>query len=51
MLQPGEVADATLRLIRSDLTGQVLDVRRHDSSSVEAAQAEPLRAERAPERR
>ena len=30
MLQPEEVAAATLRLIRSDLTGQVLDVRRHD---------------------
>ena len=29
MLQPDEVAAATLRLIRSDLTGQVLDVRRH----------------------
>jgi ribitol-5-phosphate 2-dehydrogenase (NADP+) / D-ribitol-5-phosphate cytidylyltransferase len=30
MLQPDEVAAATLRLILSDLTGQVLDVRRHD---------------------
>ncbi|HEX8025197.1 MAG TPA: SDR family oxidoreductase, partial [Candidatus Limnocylindrales bacterium] len=30
MLQPGDVAAATLRLVRSDLTGQVLDVRRHD---------------------
>ncbi len=30
MLQPEDVAAATLRLIRSDLTGQVLDVRRHD---------------------
>jgi len=30
MLQPDDVAAATLRLVRSDLTGQVLDVRRHD---------------------
>jgi ribitol-5-phosphate 2-dehydrogenase (NADP+) / D-ribitol-5-phosphate cytidylyltransferase len=30
MLQPDDVAAATLRLILSDLTGQVLDVRRHD---------------------
>jgi len=30
LLEMGEVAEATLRLIRSDLTGQVLDVRRHD---------------------
>jgi 2-C-methyl-D-erythritol 4-phosphate cytidylyltransferase len=30
MLQPRDVAVATLRLILSDLTGQVLDVRRHD---------------------
>jgi 2-C-methyl-D-erythritol 4-phosphate cytidylyltransferase len=30
MLQPTDVAIATLRLIVSDLTGQVLDVRRHD---------------------
>ena len=28
-----EVAAATLRLLRSDLTGQVLDVRRHDPAS------------------
>ena len=31
MLSAGEVAAATLRLIQSDLTGQVLDVRRHDA--------------------
>jgi ribitol-5-phosphate 2-dehydrogenase (NADP+) / D-ribitol-5-phosphate cytidylyltransferase len=31
MLQPVDVAGATLRLILSDLTGQVLDVRRHDA--------------------
>jgi ribitol-5-phosphate 2-dehydrogenase (NADP+) / D-ribitol-5-phosphate cytidylyltransferase len=30
MLQPRDVAVATLRLVLSDLTGQVLDVRRHD---------------------
>ncbi|MEJ7696332.1 MAG: SDR family oxidoreductase [Candidatus Limnocylindrales bacterium] len=30
LLTPGEVALATIRLLRSDLTGQVLDVRRHD---------------------
>jgi ribitol-5-phosphate 2-dehydrogenase (NADP+) / D-ribitol-5-phosphate cytidylyltransferase len=30
MLSMEDVAAATLRLIRSDLTGQVLDVRRHD---------------------
>jgi len=30
ILQPRDVATATLRLILSDLTGQVLDVRRHD---------------------
>lgn len=39
MLQPEEVAEATLRLILSDLTGQVLDVRRHDGS----AEAGPAR--------
>jgi 2-C-methyl-D-erythritol 4-phosphate cytidylyltransferase len=30
MLQPTDVARATLRLVLSDITGQVLDVRRHD---------------------
>ncbi len=30
LLAPDEVATATLRLITTDLTGQVLDVRRHD---------------------
>lgn len=30
MLSPVEVAAATLRLVQSDLTGQVLDIRRHD---------------------
>jgi 2-C-methyl-D-erythritol 4-phosphate cytidylyltransferase len=30
MLQPRDVAVATLRLVLSDLSGQVLDVRRHD---------------------
>jgi 2-C-methyl-D-erythritol 4-phosphate cytidylyltransferase len=31
MLGAGDVAEATLRLIRSDLSGQVLDVRRQDT--------------------
>jgi ribitol-5-phosphate 2-dehydrogenase (NADP+) / D-ribitol-5-phosphate cytidylyltransferase len=31
MLEPADVARATLRLVLSDLTGQVLDVRRHDA--------------------
>ena len=31
MLSPSEVANATLALLRSDLTGQVLDVKRHDA--------------------
>ena len=30
MLGAGDVAGATLRLLRSDLTGQVVDVKRHD---------------------
>ena len=30
MLSMQEVAAATLRLVQSDLTGQILDVRRHD---------------------
>jgi 2-C-methyl-D-erythritol 4-phosphate cytidylyltransferase len=33
LLTPDEVARATLRLLRSDLTGQVLDVRRHDRAT------------------
>ncbi len=32
MLQSSDVAQATLRLMRSDLTGQVLDVRRQDAA-------------------
>ncbi len=31
MLSTEEVATATLRLIGSDLTGQVFDIKRHDS--------------------
>lgn len=31
LLSMGQVARATIALLRSDLTGQVLDVRRHDS--------------------
>ena len=34
MLQARDVAIATLRLLLSDLTGQVLDVRRHDEPGV-----------------
>jgi len=33
LLSVNEVATATLRLLQTDLTGQVLDVRRHDGSS------------------
>jgi 2-C-methyl-D-erythritol 4-phosphate cytidylyltransferase len=33
LLAAADVAAATLRLIRSDLTGQVLDVRRHDGAA------------------
>jgi 2-C-methyl-D-erythritol 4-phosphate cytidylyltransferase len=40
LLPVHDVAAATLRLVRSDLTGQVLDVRRHDG----IAQATPLSA-------
>ena len=39
MLQPHDVAMATIRLITSDLTGQVLDVRRHDSFGGDALTA------------
>jgi hypothetical protein len=31
LLSSREVAQATLRLVRSNLTGQVLDVRQHDA--------------------
>ena len=37
LLGSGDVALATLRLIGSDLTGQVLDVRRHDSQGLSPA--------------
>ncbi|MBA3642259.1 MAG: hypothetical protein H0W53_23990 [Acidobacteria bacterium] len=33
LLTTDEVARATVRLLRSDLTGQVLDVRRHDRAT------------------
>ena len=39
MLSADEVAGATLRLLRSDLTGQIVDVKRHDL--VEAAAETP----------
>ena len=35
LLAAHDVAQATLRLLASDLTGQVLDVRRHDSAQAE----------------
>jgi ribitol-5-phosphate 2-dehydrogenase (NADP+) / D-ribitol-5-phosphate cytidylyltransferase len=59
MLQPRDVAIATLRLVLSDLTGQVLDVRRHDglggvvgpdvtaSATVSPAEPESSRGDRA----
>jgi len=40
MLQPTDVAVATLRLLMSNLTGQVLDVRRHEHAGG-ASQPEP----------
>jgi 2-C-methyl-D-erythritol 4-phosphate cytidylyltransferase len=45
MLQPRDVALATLRLMLSDLTGQVLDVRRHDGiGSIEGSSIEGIEA-------
>jgi 2-C-methyl-D-erythritol 4-phosphate cytidylyltransferase len=43
LLPARDVAVATLRLIRSDLTGQVLDVRRHDGVGQAAPPAAPIR--------
>ena len=42
LLPARDVAVATLRLIRSDLTGQVLDVRRHDGVGQAAPAAAPI---------
>jgi 2-C-methyl-D-erythritol 4-phosphate cytidylyltransferase len=42
LLPAGDVAVATLRLIRSDLTGQVLDVRRHDAVGQAAPASAPI---------
>jgi ribitol-5-phosphate 2-dehydrogenase (NADP+) / D-ribitol-5-phosphate cytidylyltransferase len=43
MLRPEEVAAATIALLRSDLTGQVLDVKRHDAvATVKAEVAERI---------
>jgi 2-C-methyl-D-erythritol 4-phosphate cytidylyltransferase len=42
MLSADEVAVATLRLIGSDLTGQVFDIKRHDSSGAVPAATEPV---------
>jgi len=51
MLQADEVAEATLRLVLSDLTGQVLDVRRHDGlTDVAATSSSSSDAEIEPER-
>ncbi len=36
MLTAAEVAVATLRLLRSDLTGQVVDIKRHDGAAAPA---------------
>jgi 2-C-methyl-D-erythritol 4-phosphate cytidylyltransferase len=43
LLPVRDVAEATLRLLRSDLTGQVLDVRRHDGVGQAAPLAGPIR--------
>ena len=57
MLQPGDVAEATLRLILSDLTGQVLDVRRHDGTTADPSgsgtgrEVEPAGIDPTPDRR
>ena len=42
MLTANEVALATIALLQSDLTGQVLDVKRHDSPGAIAVDAEPV---------
>jgi ribitol-5-phosphate 2-dehydrogenase (NADP+) / D-ribitol-5-phosphate cytidylyltransferase len=42
LLPARDVAVATLRLIRSDLTGQVLDVRRHDAVDQAAPTSSPI---------
>jgi ribitol-5-phosphate 2-dehydrogenase (NADP+) / D-ribitol-5-phosphate cytidylyltransferase len=42
MLTADEVALATIALLRSDLTGQVVDVKRHDSLGVVDVDAEPI---------
>ncbi len=45
MLSAREVAVATLAILRSDLTGQVVDIRRHDGlAPVEMAVVEPVAA-------
>ena len=49
LLAAHDVARATLRLIASDLTGQVLDVRRHDAAPSE--EIVPLGAGSRPDRR
>jgi 2-C-methyl-D-erythritol 4-phosphate cytidylyltransferase len=39
LLAAGDVAHATLQLLASDLTGQVVDVRRHDAVPLAAGSA------------
>jgi 2-C-methyl-D-erythritol 4-phosphate cytidylyltransferase len=51
MLTATDVAAATLALMQSDLTGQVLDVRRHDPVGAPAAEATKVIAEPRPPRR
>ncbi|MFL5757567.1 MAG: SDR family NAD(P)-dependent oxidoreductase, partial [Chloroflexota bacterium] len=46
LLGADEVAVATLRLIQSDLTGQILDVRRHDNVGTMTVAAQPLEVAR-----
>ena len=46
LLAADDVAAATLRLIRSDLTGQVLDVRRHDAAGPARAETPATRSGR-----
>jgi 2-C-methyl-D-erythritol 4-phosphate cytidylyltransferase len=42
MLSMTEVAETTLRLLQSDLTGQVVDIKRHDALGPVAASVEPV---------
>jgi 2-C-methyl-D-erythritol 4-phosphate cytidylyltransferase len=44
LLEMADVARVTLRLLQSDLTGQVVDVKRHDAFSGDAPSATPTSA-------